>query len=72
MKGSEIVNKVKGYRNMINKTQEEMATILGVHVNTYKSWEDNPSKFKIVEANKFLEEVKKYDPNVKFEDIFLD
>ena len=56
---------------MINKTQEEMANILGVHVNTYKSWEENPEKFKIIEATKFLEEVNKFDPNVKFEDIFL-
>lgn len=65
------MNKVKGYRNMINKTQEEMAAILGVHVNTYKTWEDNPEKFKIVEAYKFLEEINKVDPRVKFEDIFL-
>ena len=65
------MNKVKGYRNMINKSQEEMADILGVHVNTYKAWEDNPTKFKVSEACKFLEEVNKVDPKVKFEDIFL-
>ena len=65
------MNKVKGYRTMINKTQEEMATILGIHVNTYKSWEDNPMKFKVNEAYRFLEEVNKVDPKVKFEDIFL-
>jgi len=56
---------------MIGKTQEEMANVLGVSANTYKSWEDNPEKFKLDKAFIFLEEVKKYDSGVKFEDIFL-
>lgn len=65
------MNKIKGYRNMIGKSQEEMAELLGVHVNTYKNWEENPEKFKVDKAFIFLEEVKKYDSDVKFEDIFL-
>lgn len=64
------MNKIKGYRNMIGKSQEEMAELLGVHVNTYKNWEENPEKFKVDKALAFLEEINKYDSKVKFEDIF--
>ena len=56
---------------MIGLSQEEMAEKLGVHVNTYISWEEDPKKFKVDKAFAFLEEIKKFDATVKFEDIFL-
>ena len=55
---------------MLGKTQEEMATILGVSINTYRKMEDNPDTFKIEHASKFLQEVNKVDSSVKMDDIF--
>ena len=64
------MNKVKGYRTMLGKTQEEMAVIIGVSINTYRTMEANPETFKIEYATKFLNEVNKLDPSVKMDDIF--
>jgi len=64
------LNRVKGYRTMLGITQEEMASIIGVSINTYRKMEDNPDTFKIEHANKFLQEVNKVDSSVKMDDIF--
>lgn len=64
------MNRVKGYRTMLGITQEEMASILGVSINTYRKMEENPEAFKIEHANKFLQEVNKIDSSVKMDDIF--
>lgn len=65
------MNKVKGYRTMIKKSQVAMAAILGVSPNKYRRLEDNPEKFNLEMANKFLDEVRKVEPNCTFEEIFL-
>ena len=38
------------WRRAKNKSQESVATALGVHVNTYRRWEDNPGEIKIDKA----------------------
>ena len=64
------MNRVKGYRTMLGMTQEEMAKAIGVSINTYREMESNPEKFKIDQANKFLEVVNQVDNTITLNDIF--
>ena len=64
------LNKVKGFRTMLGKTQEQMAEILGVHVNTYRALENNPKDFKLDQMQKFVKEVQKVDSTITLEQIF--
>ena len=41
---------VKQWRRAKDITQEQMAKELGVHVNTYQSWEEAPEKISIEKA----------------------
>lgn len=66
----EKVNLVKAYRTGVGLTQEQMAKAIDVHVNTYRTLEDNPTKFSVEQAKKFVDEIKKYDPTVNASDIF--
>lgn len=34
------------WRRARNKSQDEMAQACGVHVNTYRKWEENPANIK--------------------------
>lgn len=38
---------LKEWRRAKNISQESMAEWLGIHVNTYRSWEDKPSEIKL-------------------------
>lgn len=38
------------WRRARNKTQEEMASICGVHINTYRRWEDHPNEIRVDKA----------------------
>lgn len=38
---------LKQWRRVREITQEEMAASCGVHVNTYRAWEENPGKISI-------------------------
>lgn len=42
--------KLEEWRRAKNKSQEAIANALGVHVNTYRRWEDNPGEIKIDKA----------------------
>lgn len=46
---------IKEWRRAKGIAQEEMANICGVHVNTYRAWEDNPEMIKLVNAQKIAE-----------------
>jgi len=35
-----------------NFTQEQMASKIGVHINTYRNWEEQPQKISIEKAKK--------------------
>jgi transcriptional regulator with XRE-family HTH domain len=37
---------LKEWRRARGKTQEEMAQLCNVHINTYRRWEDNPGEIK--------------------------
>ena len=66
----EKVNLVKAYRTGAGLTQEQMAKAIDVHVNTYRVLEENPTKFSVEQAKKFVEEINRFDPSVKASDIF--
>ena len=64
------LNKVRGFRTMVGMTQEEMAKELGVSVNTYRAYEDNPEKMSVEIANKFIGIINKTDNTITMNDIF--
>lgn len=43
---------VKQHRLVREISQEEMAERIGVHVQTYRAWEENPEKISIEKAKK--------------------
>ena len=47
-------------------SQEDMATACGVHVNTYRAWEENPAELKLSKAQIIAEKL-----GITVEDIFL-
>ena len=50
-----MINKVKGYRNMINLSQKEMAELLGISFTSYCHKEQGKRDFKDNEKIIFLE-----------------
>jgi DNA-binding XRE family transcriptional regulator len=64
------LNKVRGFRTMVGMTQEEMAKELGVSINTYRAYEDNPEKMSVEIANKFIGIINKTDNTITMNDIF--
>jgi DNA-binding XRE family transcriptional regulator len=58
---------MKQARLLAELTQQEIAEILGVHVQTYMKWEKNPEEMSIGTAKQFSRIVKR-----EFEDIFFD
>jgi prophage ps3 protein 14, transcriptional regulator len=66
-----MINKVKGYRNMINLSQKEMAELLGISFTSYCHKEQGKRDFKDNEKIFFLEIVKKSVPNITIEEIFF-
>ena len=46
---------IKEWRRAKGISQEEMADTCGVHVNTYRAWEENPEAIKITNATKISE-----------------
>lgn len=43
---------VKQHRLIREISQEEMAEKVGIHVQTYRAWEENPEKISIAKAKK--------------------
>ena len=42
---------IKELRRAKNISQEEMANLCDVHINTYRAWEDNPAEIKLSKAS---------------------
>lgn len=38
---------LREWRRVKEKSQEEMANICGVHLNTYRAWEENPGEIRM-------------------------
>ena len=41
---------IKEWRRAKEISQEQMADLIGVHINTYRAWEDNPEDIRIGKA----------------------
>lgn len=46
---------IKEWRRLKEITQGEMADFCGVHVNTYRAWEENPAMIKLTNATLIAE-----------------
>ena len=46
---------VRQWRAVREKTQREMAELLGVHINTYQKWERNPRIMDVRHAQRLAE-----------------
>lgn len=66
-----MTNKVLGYRKMINFSQREMATKLGISEGQYREKEKGRYDFSQSEMKKFYETVQPFLSKVKLEDIFF-
>lgn len=57
---------IKEWRRAKEITQEQMADSIGVHVNTYRAWEDNPEDIRIGKAVSIAEKL-----GISLEDILF-
>ena len=42
---------LREWRRVKEMSQEEMANVCGVHLNTYRAWEENPAEIRLSKAN---------------------
>lgn len=67
-----IVNKVKGYRNMLGLSQTEMAKLIGISSKqVYSQKENNKNSFNDDEKKRFKEVLEQYFPDITIDDIFF-
>lgn len=57
---------LKEWRRLKEVSQEAMASVCGVHVNTYRAWEEKPSSIKLGDAMKLAEHL-----NISLDDIIF-
>lgn len=65
------INKVKGYRSMLGKTQEEMAIGLGISLQSYHNKENGHVSFKDSEKTTIKKMLLPIFPEITIEDIFF-
>lgn len=65
------MNKIRGYRNMLGKTQKEMAQIFGISTNAYSKKEQGQIPFKDDEKILFKDMLSQYFPSITIDDIFF-
>mgnify|MGYP002524445581 CR=1 FL=1 len=53
------ITKLRGYRTMLDLTQQDMAELLGISRRTYQDKEAGTSKLSLTEAIKIVEEFEK-------------
>lgn len=64
-------NKIKGYRNMLGLTQEQMGKKLGITKQTYHNKEIVRNSFSDKEKMTFKQLLLPFFPNITIEDIFF-
>ena len=57
---------LEAWRKARGKSQDEMANICGVHVNTYRRWEENPGEIRYDKALKIVDVL-----SISLDDILL-
>ncbi|MBF6625734.1 helix-turn-helix domain-containing protein [Aerococcaceae bacterium zg-BR9] len=65
------INKIRGYRNMLKMTQDDMAKEMGITKQAYYLKENGKREFKDAEKIKFKELLLPTFPNITLEDIFF-
>ncbi|MGM7556959.1 helix-turn-helix domain-containing protein [Aerococcus christensenii] len=65
------INKVAGYRKMLNMTQNQIAKELGISFASYNAKENQKNEFKDTEKKKLLDILKKADPTLTIERLFF-
>ena len=65
------MNKIRGYRNMLGKTQRDMAKIFNISVQSYNQKEHGKIAFKDSEKTVFKNMLLPYFPNITIDDIFF-
>lgn len=65
----EKINKLKGYRVMIGKTQEEMAEAIGISKRAYQDKEAGVSSLTLSEAVRVIEIFKGFGINITAEEL---
>lgn len=65
------INKVSGYRTMLNLTQQQMANHLGITSQTYSNKERGQRSFTDNEKLKIKKLFQKIDINLTIDDIFF-
>lgn len=63
-------NIVKGYRNMLNMTQHDMAKMLGISDRAYNSKEKGQTQFTDSQRLKIRELFKTIKPDITIDEIF--
>ena len=63
------INKLKGYRVMIGKTQEELANYIGVSRETYINKESGRTKLSASEAVRLVEYFKSYGLGITVDEL---
>ena len=63
-----MTNKIRGYRNMVGKTQKQFATLLGITETSYRLKEVGIREFKQNE----MKQIQRLGINVSISDIFFD
>ena len=67
----EILNKIRGYRNMIGETQDDFAKMLGISRQAYIRKEDGRSKFKDGEKKIIRDHFRKQGIKTSIDDLFF-
>ena len=65
------LNKVKGYRNMLNLSQEKLGDYLGISKQTYSLKEIGKVSFNDKEKSQLLDLFKQIDPNLTIDYLFF-
>ncbi|KJQ78085.1 helix-turn-helix transcriptional regulator [Streptococcus oralis] len=66
-----MVNKIKGYRNMLGLSQEQLGKQLGISKQAYYNKESGKNSFSDSEKLKFKALLLPLFPNITIEDIFF-
>ncbi|MGK0719115.1 helix-turn-helix transcriptional regulator [Streptococcus uberis] len=65
------MNKIKGYRNMLGLTQEELGKKLGISKQSYHNKETGKTSFSDSEKLKFKTLIQPLFPEITLEEIFF-
>lgn len=67
-----MTNKIRGYRNMVGKTQKQFATLLGITETSYRLKEAGKREFKQNEMKQIHSELQRLGINISISEIFFD